>query len=138
MAIPPSVQTASGAVEAIPVQIYTSAGAPVDAFGGAGSTPYVPPSGVGADHSGSAPVALSTLATITVANPGCYYIQNQSANQLQVIYSDGAGGVPSTQLLAPGSGANKQGADTAPPMAWFKGQIIIAGPAGSQFMARSF
>lgn len=92
--------------------------------------------GSGTDASGAAPSALATLATFTVAQPGCYYVQNQSAATLQVIFSDGTGGTASTMLLGPGAGAGSQGGDTAPAMAWFKGKIIVAGPAGSQFMAR--
>ena len=92
--------------------------------------------GTGADASGSSPAALATLVSFNVTNAGCYYVQNQSAATLQVIFSDGAGGTPSTMLLAPGAGAGAQGGDTSPPMPWFIGQIIVAGPTGSQFMAR--
>ena len=92
--------------------------------------------GSGTDASGAAPAALVTLATFTVTHAGCYYVQNQSAATLQVIFSDGQGGTSSTMLLAPGAGAGMQGADTAPAMLWFTGKIIVAGPANSQFMAR--
>lgn len=90
----------------------------------------------GTDDSANAPAALTTLATLTVATPGAYRVQNQSAATIQVIMDNGTSG-PTIFLLAPGAGANQQGADTSPELPWFVGRIIIAGPSGSQFAARS-
>ena len=101
-----------------------------------GSVTSVPISANGTDASNAMPAALTVLATFTVTNPGQYFVQNQSGSTLQVIFDNGTNGAVSTQLLAPGAGANQQGADTTPPMPWFTGRIQVAGATGAQFLAR--
>ncbi len=97
-----------------------------------------PANGVGAEVSTVQPTLLTLLDTYTVTNAGEYYVQNQSAGTLQVVFDDGAGtaGTVSVQLLGPGASANTQGGDTSPPMAWFVGRVRVYGAAGAQHMAR--
>jgi hypothetical protein len=101
-----------------------------------GSVIPLPVSANGTDASGAQPALGNVLLTFTVTQPGAYFVQNQSAATLQVVFDNGAGGAQSIQILAPGAGAGLQGADTTPPMSWFTGRIQVCGPAGSQFLAR--
>lgn len=93
-------------------------------------------SGNGTDSTVTAPAALTQLASFTVTNPGAYRIQNQSAGTIQYQLCATGGTGCTTFLLAPGAGANAQGADSSPEVAWFTGVINILGATGAQFAAR--
>jgi hypothetical protein len=95
-----------------------------------------PVSANGTDASGAPPALANILGSFTVTQPGAYFVQNQSAATLQVIFDNGSGGDVSVQLLAAGGNAGSQGADTTPPMPFYIGRVQIAGPAGSQYLAR--
>ena len=99
--------------------------------------PAATPPGVGTDASSGAPSGFTNLlASFTVANPGAYRIQNQSAVTLAAALCTSAGVNCTFFLLAPGAGANAQGADTSPEIPWFTGYVGVYGAAGSQFSAR--
>ncbi|HNB00969.1 MAG TPA: DUF1859 domain-containing protein [Nitrosomonas sp.] len=87
--------------------------------------------GVGTDYSANAATALANLlATIPVsANRNGFYVQNQSANQVQVALDDGAGGAV-TYVLLEGGGANTQGADFESTQ--HKGRVRIYGSSSTQ------
>jgi len=89
--------------------------------------------GVGTDHSANPPSALTQLASGTVAHAGQLYVQNQSAATIQLWLQ----GATAPILLAPGAGANAQGADwqAAVNMPWFTGTYTINGATGAQFFA---
>lgn len=110
--------------------------APVAAMAQLGPAPTTSGAGAGTDASNAAPTALTTLATFTVGTPGAYRVQNQSAATIQVQMCAAGGTGCSIVLLAPGAGANAQGADTSPELAWFTGTVIVSGATGSQFFAR--
>jgi hypothetical protein len=99
--------------------------------------PYTAP-----DGSANQPVlAANLLSTFPVNNSRLsFYIQNQSADTLQVVIDDGNGGPVTIVLVDPGAGANKQGGDWSPPIGWrLTGRIRIYGPNSTdQFAAREY
>lgn len=99
------------------------------------------PAGMGNDWSGSAAAVGTVLATIPAnyCRRG-FYIQNQSANQIQVVLDDGASGTPTIVLIAAGGGVNQQGGDWSFTQAGIRhvGRIRICGTVGTQFGAREY
>jgi hypothetical protein len=120
------------------VQINSNASAAAGIVAFASAQPVIPQpvSANGTDASGAPPALANILGSFTVTQPGAYFVQNQSAATLQVIFDNGSGGDVSVQLLAAGGNAGSQGADTTPPMPFYIGRVQIAGPAGSQYLAR--
>jgi hypothetical protein len=92
-----------------------------------GATQVQQSGSTGQDFSANAPAnSANLLATVPVnALRNSIEVQNQSAEQIQVVLDDGAGNNVSRLLLAPGTGANTQGGD------WqsftFKGRVRIFG-----------
>ena len=99
----------------------------------AGANSFINGGSTGLDYSVNKPaLAANLLATVPV-NPARadIEVQNQSADPIQVVMDDGAGGNISVLLLAPGSGANSQGGDWQSDT--FKGRVRVYGPnAGDQ------
>jgi hypothetical protein len=92
----------------------------------------------GIDNSANQPALLANLlSTVNVnAARNSIEVQNQSADQIQVVLDDGTGANSSIILLASGIGANAQGGD------WqsltFKGRLRVYGlNAGDQVMVHS-
>jgi len=94
-----------------------------------------PSAGTGTSNSQNPPTELTQLVSGTVVHPGQLYVQNQSANTLQLWLQGAAGPI----LLASGAGTNTQGADwsAAVNMPWFVGTYTINGTSGAQFYANS-
>ena len=103
-----------------------------------GSFTFSPAAGNGTDFSGSPPSLDTLLGTYTVVNPGCYFVQNQSANPLQVVFDNGSGGDQTIQILSSGGAAGSQGGDTNPPMSFFTGRMRVFGQPSSQYAARGY
>ena len=73
------------------------------------------------------------LVTIPATAGRAYVeVQNQSANQLQLVRDDGNGNNVTSILLA-GTGAGQQGGGWS--SSTFKGRVRVYGPAGSQIAA---
>ncbi|MCJ2019463.1 hypothetical protein MKK84_18810 [Methylobacterium sp. E-065] len=96
--------------------------------------PMLTAGSTGADFSAnSAAVSGTLLQSIpTTANRAYVEVQNQSANQLQLVRDDGAGNNVTTILLA-GTGAGQQGGGWS--SSTFKGRVRVYGPTGSQIAA---
>lgn len=79
----------------------------------------------GMDASANAAILQANVLSTVAANGSRAFIevQNQSANQLQVVLDDGIGGVPSIILLAAGTGINTPGADWTSNT--FKGRLRV-------------
>lgn len=93
---------------------------------------------VGTDFSATPASALANLLTTVAvnANRNEVYVQNQSANQIQVALDDGVGGTV-TYILLEGGGANTQGADFR--STTFKGRLrVYGGSALQQVGVREF
>jgi len=100
------------------------------------------PLGAGTDRSANKPTLLSVLATIpaNAARVG-FYVQNQSASQLQVVLDQDNTGTDYTVILVdPGNGANGQGADWSMAQAGIRhsARIRVCGTANAQFAAREY
>ena len=100
---------------------------PGGASGSGGST--------GTDYSANKPAATGVVLATIPANPNRNWVsvQNQSANDLQVVRDDGAGGQTTTLILASGGAVGLQGASYD--SRTFRGRLTVRGPAGSQFAA---
>ena len=95
---------------------------------------FAPSGSTGTDFSAN-PAAVSGTPLVTIpASSGRAYVevQNQSANQLQLVRDDGAGNNVTTILLA-STGAGQQGGGWS--SSTFKGRVRVYGPAGSQIAA---
>lgn len=77
-----------------------------------GNVSTIAAGGTGTDASANKPSILANLlATVNVnLSRSIVFVQNQAANTVQVVLDGGAGGNTSVILLAPGGGANTQGA----------------------------
>ena len=98
--------------------------------GGVPVSTTAPGAGVGTAGSVSPPSTLTQIGSGTVVHPGALYVMNESAATIQLWLQGMSGPI----LIAPGAGANNQGADWTANlnMPWFVGTFTINGPAGSQ------
>lgn len=79
----------------------------------------------GMDYSANKPALAANLLSTAAVNStrSSIEVQNQSANTLQVVLDDGAGANQAIILLAPGAGANSQGADWT--SSTFRGRLRV-------------
>jgi hypothetical protein len=95
---------------------------------------FAPNGSTGTDFSANAAAVSGTpLVTIPQTASRAYVeVQNQSANQLQLVRDDGNGN-NQTSILLSGVGAGQQGGGWS--SSTFKGRVRVYGPAGSQIAA---
>lgn len=115
---------------------YDVVPAPTQGRGVSPDTPVLvaPPGSTGLDFSANAPAITGTPLVTIPATAGRAYVevQNQSANQLQLVRDDGQGNNVTSILLA-GTGAGQQGGGWS--SSTFKGRVRVYGTAGSQVSA---
>jgi len=113
-------------------QLVDSAGNPL----GTPDNPFTfaPNGSTGTDYSAN-PAAVSGTPLVTIpatATRAYVEVQNQSANQQQLVRDDGNGN-NQTSILLSGVGAGQQGGGWS--SSTFKGRVRVYGPAGSQVSA---